>query len=132
MQHVETRDLGSIPKWLHFSLSWLSLASPAWGQCEQWPVTNPECGRVAVCVAVCSEARGHLGRVRFPFSGAGPRGLCCHPDSWQFQSIPWTSARSSLFSPASAPRSSPPLPGLPLSRLGLSRRPQVGWVPIVL
>lgn len=99
MQHVETRDLGTVPKWLHFSLSWLSLASPAWGQCDQWPVTNPECIRVAVC----SEAQGHLGRVRFPFSGARPRGLRCHPDSGQLQSIPWTSARSALPSPASAP-----------------------------
>lgn len=128
MQHMGTRDLGTVPKRLPFSLSWLSLASPAWGQCGQWPVTNPECGRVAVC----SEARGHLGRVRFPFSGAGPRGLRCHPDSWQFQSVPWTSAHCSLFCPASGSPLLPSLPDLPLSRLGLSRRPQAGWAPIFL
>lgn len=127
MQHVGTRDLGTVPKWLHFSLSWLSLASPAWGQCDQWPVTNPECIRVAVC----SEAQGHLGRVRFPFSGAGPgasaatqilgicrafRGRAHVPRCLLLRLLP----------------QSPPPPGLPLSRLGLSRRPQVGWVPIFL
>lgn len=59
-----------VPKWLCLSLSgsWLSWAKPAGGQCDQWPVTKPECSRLAAC----SEAGGHPGRVWLPcFKGTG-------------------------------------------------------------
>lgn len=95
--NVARRDQGPgnrVPKWLRFILSWLSLAKPAGGQYDQWPVTKPKCSRLAAC----SEARGRRGMVWLPFfKGTGcPWWPLLRPDSWQFQSIPWTNARSSL------------------------------------
>lgn len=120
----DQRPGNRVPKWLHFSLSWLSLVKPAGGQCDQWPVTKPKYSRLTAC----SEAGGRLGRVWFPFfKGIGcPRWLPLPP---RFLAVPEHSVDECTFLTDCFLLRVPPSPTprwLPLSQPDLSRRSQIG------
>lgn len=98
-----------------------------WGQCAQWPVTKPGRSRLAAR----SEARGSLGSVRFPFFfGADPWWLPLLPGSLAGAFHGQGQVPHCFLLHLPAP--SPPPSSLPLSRLSLSRKPQVGRMPIFL
>ena len=121
-----------VPKRLCFSLSWLSLVNPAGGQCDQWPVTK--LGEQPLGCMLRGPRPPGEGPFPFFFGAGCPRWPLFPPI---FLAVPEHSMDKHTFltdcfllrlpPPTSRPPSS-----RPVNQCSLSRRSQIGRMPIFL